>query len=240
MIEKVDILAVGAHPDDVELSCSGTLLSHIDLGFSVGLLDLTRGELGTRGNAEIRAREGESSRKLMGAKFRHQLDLGDGFFEVEQDSLLAVVRVIRACRPKIVLANALSDRHPDHAKGAELTARACFLSGLQKIETNQHGKQQKAWRPDLVLHYIQDHFLEPDIVVDISAYYEKKLALIRCFDTQFYDPESKEPETPISSKQFWDFLEARARSFGRPINAEYAEGFQSKRHLGIRNLSQIL
>jgi bacillithiol biosynthesis deacetylase BshB1 len=205
MIEQVDILAIGAHPDDVELSCSGTLLSHIDQGFTVGLLDLTRGELGTRGTAETRTLEAEDSRQLMGARFRVQLDLGDGFFEVNQESLIQVIEVIRACRPRIVLANALSDRHPDHAKGAELSAKACFLSGLKKLPSNYNGKTQEHWRPDLVLHYIQDHFQEPDILIDISKYYEQKQKLIKCFKTQFYDPESQEPETPISSKAFWDF-----------------------------------
>lgn len=240
MNEKVDILAIGAHPDDVELSCSGTLVSHIDKGFTVGLLDLTRGELGTRGSAETRAEEAEASRKLMGAKFRTQLDLGDGFFEINKNNLQAVIRVIRASKPKIVLANALSDRHPDHAQGAELSSKACFLSGLSKVPTYYEDEEQSPWRPEIVLHYIQDHFLNPDIVVDISHYYHKKQALIKCFKTQFYDPNSNEPETPISSKSFWDFLEARARSFGRPINADFAEGFQSKRHLGIHSLSALL
>lgn len=240
MMEKVDILAIGAHPDDVELSCSGTLLSHIEQGYTVGLLDLTRGELGTRGTAEIRAEEAEASRKLMGAKFRTQLDLGDGFFEINKDTLQAVVRVIRASQPKIVLANALSDRHPDHAQGAVLISKACFHSGLRKIPSYYEDAAQKPWRPDIVLHYIQDHYLEPDIVVDISQYYHKKQALIKCFKTQFYDPNSGEPETPISSKAFWDFLEARARSFGRPISAEFAEGYQSQRHLGVQSLSDLL
>lgn len=236
-MKQVDILAIGAHPDDVELAASGTLLRHIALGYSVGLLDLTLGELGTRGDATTRTAEAMASAKRMQAIFRHQLQLKDGFFVVDEANLMAVVRVIRSCRPTIVLANAIADRHPDHGRAAELIQRACFLSGLRRIEVlDDQGARLEAWRPKAVYHYIQDHHLSPDFVVDISAFMEEKLELIRTFRSQFYDPNSTEPESPISSKDFLEFIVARAREFGRPAGYEYAEGWLVNRLPGVPDM----
>jgi len=241
---KIDILAVGAHPDDVELSCSGTLLHHIDLGKTVGLLDLTRGELGSRGTAEIRANESEEAARMMSAKFRWNLGLADGFFSGDKDSLLAIIRAIRACRPEIVLCNALDDRHPDHGRAAKLTADACFYSGLIKIETaDEQGSPQQIWRPRAVYHYIQDRHLTPDFVVDISRFMDRKIELVMAFGSQFYNPGArefeKEPNTPISGKSFLDFLRARAAEFGRPAGFEFAEGFQASRTPGVADLFHL-
>ncbi len=237
---KLDMLAIGAHPDDAELSCSGTLLKHISLGYTVGLIDLTRGELGTRGTPEIRKQEAENAAKKMQAKVRLNLEMPDGFFNHSQENLLKVVSAIRRFQPEIVLANALSDRHPDHGKGAKLTAEACFLSGLHKIvTTGDDGTKQDVWRPKIVLHYIQDYHLKPDVVVDITPFMEKKMELVMAFKSQFYDPNSPEPESPISSKGFLDSLYAKARIFGRPAGVEYAEGFQIQRTFGVNSLFDL-
>ena len=195
-MSRVDILAIGVHPDDVELSCSGTLLKHIEMGKKVGLLDLTAGELGTRGSAEIRLREAEKARQLMGAAFRINLHMADGFVEHSRENVLKIIEVIRASQPEVVLANAKSDRHPDHGKAAKLASDACFLSGLVKIETRSDGQVQDRWRPKAVYHYIQDHDLEPGFVVDISAHFEAKMRCIMAFQSQFYNPESDEPDSP--------------------------------------------
>jgi bacillithiol biosynthesis deacetylase BshB1 len=242
---KVDLLAIGVHPDDVELSCSGTLLRHIDQGKTVGLLDLTRGELGTRGNAEIRREEAARAAEMMGAKFRWNLDLADGFFTHDRASVIAITRVIRACRPEIVLANALSDRHPDHGRAAKLISDACFFSGLVKIETHDdQGRPQERWRPRAVYHYIQDNQLEPDFVVDISPYIDRKMELVLAFRSQFYNPAleefSQELNTPISGKDFLDFLRAKNAVFGRPAGFSFAEGFQVGRTPGVTDLFDLL
>lgn len=238
---KIDLLAIGVHPDDVELSCSGTLLRHIDQGKTVGLLDLTRGELGTRGNADIRREEAAAAAEMMGAKFRWNLELADGFFTHDRDSIIAIVRAIRACRPEIVLANALSDRHPDHGRAARLISDACFFSGLVKIETlGDDGRRQERWRPRAVYHYIQDNQLEPDFVVDISPYIDRKIELVLAFRSQFFNPEleefSKELDTPISGKGFLDFLRAKNAVFGRPSGFAFAEGYQVGRTPGLTDL----
>lgn len=240
MIQKVDILAVGAHPDDVELSCSGTLLKHIDQGYSVALIDLTQGELGTRGSAPLRLQEAQASRKTMGAVARENLGLKDGFFHEDEASMIELVQRIRHYRPTIVFANALGDRHPDHARGASFTARACFLSGLIKVETERDGQRQDPWRPDAIYHYIQDQQREPDVVCDITDHFEKKMACIMCFSSQFYDPESEEPESPISGKDFMDYISAKARIFGRYINAELAEGFEVTRPIGSEDFLKLI
>lgn len=242
---KVDILAIGVHPDDVELSCSGTLLRHIDQGKTVGLLDLTRGELGTRGTAEIRDQEALDAAKLMGAKFRKNLRMADGFFQHTKENILDIVRVIRDCQPEIVLANALDDRHPDHGRAAKLVADACFYSGLVKVPTHKdNGDLHERWRPKALYHYIQDRNLEPDFVVDISPYIEKKMELIRAFRSQFDIPEAKEYEneldTPISGADFMDFLKAKARAYGRAAGFEFAEGFNVDRTLGVTNLFDLV
>lgn len=236
-IQPVDILAIGVHPDDVELSCSGTLLSHLDKGYSVGLLDLTLGELGTRGNAELRSAEARLAAEQMGASFRAQLTMRDGFFGDSEDEIRAIIQVVRAAKPRIVLANALSDRHPDHGRAAKVIADACFYAGLLKIKTvDPDGVPQERWRPSSVMHYVQDHQLVPDFVVDISPYMEKKMELIRCFDSQFFKSDSKEPETPISVADFLDFIRAKAKVYGRPCGFEYAEAFQVQQYPGIKDL----
>jgi bacillithiol biosynthesis deacetylase BshB1 len=238
---KLDILAIAAHPDDIELSCSGTLLRHIDQGYTVGLVDLTKGELGTRGNAELRMQEAEEARKLMGAKVRVNLSMPDGFFTHSKENLISLARVIRTYRPTIVLANALKDRHPDHAKGAKLISEACFIAGLRKVETlDEEGSPQDRWRPKAIYHFIQDYNLEPDLIVDITSYMEQKMELVKAFKSQFYDPNSPEPSSPISGKEFMEFLQAKARTYGRPAGVEFAEGFQVQRVMGVNDLVELL
>ncbi|MBR9922601.1 MAG: bacillithiol biosynthesis deacetylase BshB1 [Bacteroidetes bacterium] len=239
---KTDILAFGAHPDDVELSCSGTLLRHIDQGKIVGLVDLTRGELGSRGSADLRDQEAAHAAKLMGAAFRENLRMADGFFSYNRENLLKVIRMIRKYQPEIVLANSLKDRHPDHGRAAKLVAEACFYAGLIRIETkDENGNAQEHWRPKAVYHYIQDMNLEPDFVVDISEYIDKKMELIQAFKSQFYQTKddgtyADQPETPISGAGFLNFLKSKGATMGRPANFDYAEGFQVARTPGVKDL----
>lgn len=232
---KLDILAFAAHPDDAELSCSGTLLQHIAMGKKVGIIDLTRGELGTRGSAELRDQEAANSSKIMGIHVRENLRMADGFFEDNKEHQLTIIEMIRKYQPDLVLANAINDRHIDHGRGAELVHKASFLAGLSKIETGD----LKAWRPKRVLHYIQDYFMQPDVVVDITPWFEKRKECIMAFSSQFYNPKSKEPETPISSASFFQFLEARSREMGRLIGVEFGEGFVSKTPLNLKDLTGI-
>ncbi len=234
-MEKLDILVFAAHPDDVELACSGTVLKHISLGYNVGIVDLTRGELGTRGSAEIRDAESKIASEILGIHARENLGLRDGFFEIDETSLLKVVSAIRKYQPDIILANAVSDRHPDHKRGGDLVSRANFLSGLIKIQT----ENQTPWRAKVVYRYIQDNFIKPDFVVDISGFETKKLEAIKAFKSQFHDPESKEPQTPISKEDFLDFILARAKDFGRAINVSYGEGFNVERYVGVGNLFDL-
>ncbi|GIV32034.1 MAG: bacillithiol biosynthesis deacetylase BshB1 [Saprospiraceae bacterium] len=240
---KVDILAVGVHPDDIELSCVGTLLRHIDLGKTVGLLDLTQGEMGTRGNAQLRLREAEEAARLLGARFRLNLGMPDCFTSWSKENILAIVEVLRWCQPEIVLANAVQDRHPDHGRAAKIIADACFYSGLRKIETSREGNPQQAWRPRAVYHYIQDYNLKPDFCVDITPYMDRKIEIVRAFRSQFFLPAdneySHEPPTPISGSEFIEFLRSKARTYGRPIGAEYAEGFTVNRTPGVTNLFDL-
>ncbi len=236
---KLDILAIGVHPDDVELSCSGTCLKHIAMGKKVGLLDLTRGELGTRGSAEIRDDEAAEAARLMGAVCRENLGMADGFFENSKDNKLKIVEAIRKYQPEIVLANALEDRHPDHGRAAQLVNDACFLSGLVKIPTCTDAGPQEHWRPKAVYHYIQDRNLKPDFVVDITPYMDKKMELIFAFKSQFYNPGSNEPISPISEKSFIDFIKAKNRSFGRSAGVEFAEGFNVARTMGVNSLFDL-
>ena len=235
MAIKLDILAFAAHPDDVELSCSGTLFHHIAKGKKVGIIDLTRGELGTRGSAELRDLEAANSSKIMGVHARENLGMADGFFEDNKENQLKIIEMVRKYQPELVLANSVNDRHIDHGRAAELVQKACFLSGLAKIETGD----LKSWRPKRVMHYIQDYFMQPDAVVDITPWFEKKKECILAFSSQFYNPESKEPETPISSASFFQFLEARSREMGRLIGVEYGEGFVSKTPLHLKDLTGI-
>lgn len=241
IIEKsacpVDILAIGVHPDDVELSCGGTLLKHIDMGYSVGLLDLTKGELGTRGNAMIRTDEAMKAAELLQAKFRVQLDLSDGFFQSDKASIIKIINIIRSAKPTLILANALSDRHPDHGRAAKLIEDAVFYSGLQKIESlDENSMEQKRWRPKQILHYIQDHQLTADIIFNISDVIEKKLEIIRCFKSQFFNPLSSEPDSPISGEDFFEVIKSKNRTYGRSMGVEYAEGFNIDGPVALNDL----
>lgn len=237
---KVDILAVGIHPDDVELSASGTLLRHAAQGKTFGILDLSGGELGTRGTAELRAVEAANAARILGAAFRKTLRVPDGFFTWHPDHWLPIVAVLRSCRPDIVLCNAPDDRHPDHGRAAKLTTDACFYSGLAKIETrDEAGNPQLPWRPKAVYHYIQDKQLTPDFVVDITPWFGQKMEAILAFSSQFYDPKSEAPDTPISGRDFMQFMEAKARVFGRSIQAEFAEGFCFSRTPGVSDLFDL-
>lgn len=237
---KLDILAFAAHPDDIELAASGTISRHIKQGKKVGIIDLTRGELGTRGSAELRDIEAKKSAQILGLSVRHNLDLGDGFFEIAENSLLEVIKMIRLYQPEIVLCNAVSDRHPDHGRGGDLVSRACFLSGLIKINTSLEGAHQLPHRPKAVYRYIQDRWIDPDLVIDITDEMEVKMQSIQAFSSQFYDPNSDEPETPISSKEFMEFVVARSTQFGRIIACRYGEGFTVEKAIGVNDLTELL
>jgi bacillithiol biosynthesis deacetylase BshB1 len=239
-MKKLDILAVGVHPDDIELGCSGTLLKHIALGKTCGVLDLTKGELGSRGSVELREIEAKKSAKVLGLDCRISLDLEDGYFENNFDSQKKIIEVLRMYKPELVLANAVSDRHPDHGRAAKLVADACFYSGLSKIETTYNGIKQESWRPKAVYHYIQDHTLKPDFVVDVSPYADKKQEAIMCFSSQFYNPNSNEPQTPISSPEFLESVFSKMSIFGRAIGVRYAEGFTVNRYIGVNNLFDLI
>ena len=230
---KLDILAIGAHPDDVELGCGATIAKEISLGKKVGILDLTRGELGTRGSAEIRDKEASVSAKILGVSIRENLAFADGFFINDKAHQMEVIKIIRKYQPKIVLCNAINDRHIDHPKGSDLVSNACFLSGLRKVETKVDGNIQDPWRPKHVYHYIQWKNLEPDFVIDVSGFIEKKLEAVKAYGSQFYDPKSKEPSSPISSKNFLDSISYRARDLGRLIGVDHAEGFNIERYVAI-------
>lgn len=237
---KLDVLAFAAHPDDVEISAGGTIAKMVAAGKKVGIVDFTQGELGSRGSAELRMVESARSSEILGLSARENLKLADGFFAHTEENLLRIVQMVRKYRPDIVLANSITDRHPDHAKGAKLASEGCFLSGLRKIETELDGSNQEHWRPRAVYHYIQDYFIEPDFVVDITAYYETKMDSIKAFSSQFFDPNSSEPTTPISGEDFFTFIASRAMQFGRPIGAKYGEGFTSQRYIGVDDLTSLL
>jgi N-acetylglucosamine malate deacetylase 1 len=238
---KLDLLAFASHPDDAELGCAGTLIAHIQAGYKAGIADLTQGELGTRGTPEERQQEAAAASSILGLQVRRNLGLDDGFFANNQENQLAVVRVIRELRPKIVLANALHDRHPDHGRGSNLVSDACFLAGLRKVETaDEIGQAQEPWRPQAVFHFIQDRFIQPDFIVDITAQWEQKVQAIRAFRSQFFDPENDSPHTYISSPEFLKFVEARAREYGHAIGTTFGEGFNKERHLGVRDLFHFL
>ena len=236
---KLDILAIGAHPDDVELSCGATVAKEVARGRKVGILDLTRGELGTRGSAEIRDVEAQDAATVLGVAVRENLGLADGFFRNDKESQLKVIEVIRKYRPDIVLCNAIDDRHIDHGKGSKLVSDACFLSGLSKIMTTVNGEQQVHWRPKFVYHYIQWKNLEPDIAVDVSGYMDKKCDAVFAYTSQFYDPNSKDGDTPISSKNFKESITYRARDLGRLIGVAYAEGFTVERYPAVDSLFDL-
>ena len=238
---KVDILAIGAHPDDVELSCAGTLSKEISKGKTVAILDLTRGELGTRGSAALRDKEAQKAAGILGVASRHNLGFADGFFQNNSESQLLVIEMIRKYRPEVVLCNAIRDRHIDHGKGSALVSDACFLSGLIKIETiDAQGAPQQAWRPKQVYHYIQWENITPDFVVNVSGFLAHKEAAILAYGSQFFNPDSKAPQTPISSKNFLDSVKYRAQDLGRLIGVAAAEGFTVERPVAVEQLDHLI
>ncbi len=239
---KLDILAFGSHPDDVELGCAATIAKEVSHGKRVGIIDLTKGELGTRGTVETRDQEANLASKILGVDIRVNMGFADGFFENDKLHQLEVIKMIRKFKPDIVLCNAVNDRHIDHAKGSNLISDSCFLSGLIKIDTkfdedDEHW--QDPWRPKQVYHYIQWKNLEPDFVVDVSGFIDKKMESVLAYKTQFYDKKSKEPETPISSKNFIDSIKYRARDLGRLVGVEYGEGFNVERYPLVNSLSDL-
>lgn len=241
-MSQVDILAVAAHPDDVELSCSGTIIKHVKQGKKCAVTDLTRGELGTRGTPELRLQEAEKASEIMSLTERHNMGMADGFFEINKASIIEIAKEIRYFKPRILLCNAPRDRHPDHGRAAELVKQAAFYSGLRKIETTYNGTPQEPHRPDAVYQYIQDRFLEPDFVVDISDEWDAKMKSIEAYGSQFYsgkNSDSKEPQTPISTKEFVEFLKGRAGQFGRMIGRKYGEGFVAVRTPGVDDLTTL-
>ncbi|WP_298955781.1 bacillithiol biosynthesis deacetylase BshB1 [uncultured Nonlabens sp.] len=236
---KLDILAIGAHPDDIELSCAGVLLKEQSLGKKTGVLDLTRGELGSRGSATIRDQEAAAASKILKLSVRENLAFKDGFFKNDETHQLEIIKIIRKYRPEIILCNAIKDRHPDHAKGSELTSVSCFLSGLKRIETSLDGKVQEHWRPKHVYHYIQWLDIEPDFVVDISGFMDQKMASVQAYGTQFFNPNDNGPKTPINSKNFLDSIMYRSANFGRLIGTEHAEGFTTQRHPAVNSIFDL-
>ena len=234
MATKLDILAFGAHPDDVELGCGATIAKHVAVGKKIGIVDLTRGELGTRGSAEIRDLEAEKSADILGLEIRKNMNFKDGFFTNDEAHQLELIKLIREYQPDIVLCNAVSDRHPDHSKASELTSSSCFLAGLRKIETGQ-----EAWRPKLIYHYIQFNNIDPDFVIDVSDFMEQKILAVKAFSSQFYNSKSKEPNTIISSQGFLDSIRYRAADLGRLSGVDYAEGFTVEK-LPVLNLLEDL
>ena len=236
---KLDILAIGVHPDDVELGCSGTILKHIAQGKKVGILDLTQGELGSRGSAELRLVEATNSAKILGVSVRENLRYADGFFTNDKEHQLGIIKIIRKYQPEIVLANAISDRHPDHGRASQLISEACFYSGLLKIETELEGEKQNHWRPKAVYHYIQDRYLKPDFVVDVTPFLAKKMEAILAFSSQFYNSNSSEPKTPISGEDFLNSVKARMIGLGRDIGVDYAEGYTVERVVGVEDLTEL-
>ena len=238
---KLDILVITAHPDDAELGAGGTIINEVNRGKKVGILDLTRGEMGTRGTAETRAEEAEAARKILGVSTRDNVGLPDGFLENIRDYQMRIIPFIRRYKPEIVLANAMHDRHPDHGKGGKLIADSCFLSGLRALETKDENNEiQAAWRPKSVYHLIQDRYIEPNFVVDVSEVWDRKMEAIKAYKTQFDSPvDSAEPQTPISTPDFIYFLEARAREYGRTIGVTFGEGFTSESGVGVKSLFDL-
>lgn len=238
---KLDILAFSSHPDDIELSCAGTLLAQVQAGNKVGIVDLTKGELGTRGTPEIREAEAAAAALILELQVRVNLGFADGFFKNDREHQLGVVKMLRRYQPEIVIANAITDRHPDHGKGSTLVSESCFLSGLKQINTvDDDGELQTAWRPKAVYHYIQDRYLQPDFVVDITPFWDMKIEAIKAFKSQFFDPNNSEPNTYISNPDFLKFIEARSREMGHLIGTTFGEGFTKERHIGVRDLFDLI
>jgi bacillithiol biosynthesis deacetylase BshB1 len=241
MSDKLDFLAFGAHPDDVELGCGATIAKLVSQGKKVGIVDLTRGELGTRGSAEIRTKETKEASKILGITIRENMDFKDGFFRNDEEHQLKIIQVIRKYQPDFVFCNAPDDRHIDHPKGSQLIVEASFLSGLTKINTDDFsGNPQKQWRPKNIYHYIQWNNLDPDFIFDVSGFHNTKMDAVKCYSSQFYDPKSKEPETPISTRNFLNFVQSRANDFGRLIGVEHGEGFISNRKLGFSSFDELI
>ena len=236
---KLDILVLAAHPDDAELGCSGTIAAHVAKGYKVGIVDLTQGEMGTRGTPETRLKESDDAARILGLSARENMAFKDIYFKDDEFHQKELIRVIRKYQPDIVLANAVTDRHPDHGKGASLSTNACFMSGLRKIETSQDGVAQNPWRPKFVYHYIQNNYIQPDFIVDISEFWDTKVASIMAFKSQFYDPTNQEPASFISSPEFLPFIESRAREFGHRIMTKYGEGFTVERFIGVDDLFDL-
>jgi N-acetylglucosamine malate deacetylase 1 len=238
---KLDILVCAAHPDDAELGCSGTILAHVEKGYKVGIVDFTAGELGTRGSGPLRLIEAENAGKILKLSVRENLGFRDAFFANDEAHQLKLIQVIRKYQPKIVLANAIDDRHPDHGKAAKLTTDACFIAGLSKIQTfDDSGNNQSHWRPKNLFHYIQDRDISPDFVIDITPFWENKVASIKAFKSQFYDPTSDETPSYISSLDFFNFLEGRARNMGHPAGYTFGEGFTKSRNYGVNDLFSLI
>lgn len=239
---KLDVLAFGAHPDDIELSCGGLLLLEKSRGKKTGIVDLTRGELGSRGSAEIRAEESAAAAKVLGVEVRENLEMADGLFEINQENKMKVIRMIRKYRPDVVICNSPEDRHPDHGRAAQLVSEAAFLSGLRMIQTELDGATQEKWRPAYVFNYLQHYYHEPSFLVDISSVIDQKVAAIKCYQSQFYstDYKSGEPQTYISSKQFFDDLLATTSQYGQKIGVQHAEPYLSRKMVGIKNLDALV
>lgn len=237
---KLDILVLAAHPDDAELTCAGTIAKHVAMGKKVGIIDFTQGEMGTRGTPELRLDEARESAGILGLQVRDNLGLADAFFLNDREHQMALIKKIRQYRPDIVLANAIHDRHPDHGRGAKLAVDACFMAGLRKIETELDGSPQEAWRPKQLFHFIQTQYIKPDFVVDVSDFWEKKIASIRAFKSQFFNPGSNEPVTYISSENFMNFIDARGREFGQSVGVDYGEGFTLDKQLGVKSLYDLM
>ena len=237
---KLDILAFGVHPDDVELSCGGTLIVEIRNGKKVGVIDLTKGELGTRGTADTRKEEAAIAAKILGVHLRENLGMRDGFFKNDEEHQMQVIRKLRQYQPDIVICNAINDRHPDHGRSSKLISDSCFLAGLMKIETEFDGEKQLAWRPKHVFHYIQDRYYEPDFLFDISDVFEQKLESIKAYSTQFYNPELDEPQTYISTPAYFETIISRHKMFGKRIGVDYAEGYITEKRIGIKSFDGII
>ena len=237
---KADILAIGVHPDDVELGCGGTIISAVAEGKTVVIVDLTRGELGTRGNAETRMIESANAAEILNVSARENLSMADGFFQHDETNIRKLIVAIRKYQPSIILCNAPDDRHPDHGRSAKLVSDAAFLSGLIKIKTDANGKHQDPWRPSYVFHYIQDRFIQPSFVIDISEHIEQKMASVMCYGTQFFNPDLDAPQTYISSPQFLESIRARAMMMGKRIGVQYAEGFISEKLLGLSSFDAFI
>lgn len=237
---KVDILAFAAHPDDIEISAAGMLMKHIDMGKTVAIVDLTQGEMGSRGTIDTRYAEAKKASDIMGVSQRVNLKMKDGFFEISQANKLLIIEQIRYFQPTVVLANSVSDRHPDHGRASQLVSEACFLSGLIKVETTLNGVNQTQWRPKSVFHYIQDRYIKPDFVVDITPYADRKIAALKAYETQFFNPNNTSTNTPISGENFFEFLKGRWREYGRDIGVDFAEGFTIERSIGVNDITDLL